>query len=168
MDRGQLDPESDQIREVFSRFGLALFQAQALERQLAIILASKYGPGPTHMTRAEFDDVLSRLFSMTLGSLVNEIAELSDITEDEEERLKNALSKRNWLAHRYFWERAIEFISESGRASMIKELQGAADSFQALDELFTQRSREWGETIGITQQSLDKELERLIRGREDS
>ena len=40
---------------------------------------------------------------------------------------------------------------------MIKELQEAACSFQALDELFTNRTIEWRETVGITQQSVDKD-----------
>ena len=95
--------------------------------------------------------------------LVTKIGKLAELGEDEKEQLQKALNKRNWLAHRYFWERAAAFISESGRESMIKELQEAACSFQALDELFTNRTIEWRETVGITQQSVDKELERLVR-----
>ena len=89
-----------------------MFQAQCLERQLAIILATKYGPGPTNISRTELDDIFDDLFSRTLGQLVEEIGRLAELTEDEEERLQEALSKRNWLAHRYFWERAIEILSD--------------------------------------------------------
>ena len=163
MNRWHMDPESEQTREVFARFGLAMYLAQCLERQLALILATKYGPGPTKITRTEFDNILADLFSRTLGRLVTKIGKLAELGEDEKEQLQKALNKRNWLAHRYFWERAAAFISESGRESMIKELQEAACSFQALDELFTNRTIEWRETVGITQQSVDKELERLVR-----
>ena len=46
---------------------------------------------------------------------------------------------------------------------MIKELQEAVDSFHALDELFTHRTIEWGETVGFTRQMMDQEIERLLR-----
>ena len=163
-----IDTESEQNENVFAHFGLAMFQAQCLERQLAIILATKYEPGPTNISRTELDDIFDDLFSRTLGQLVEEIGRLAELTEDEEERLQEALSKRNWLAHRYFWERAIEILSEPGRASMITELQEAAYFFQTLDELFANKTIEWAETVGISQQTLDKELERLVRDQGDS
>ena len=103
-----IDPESAQIREVYAYFGLAMYQAQCLERQLAMILATKYGPGPTRITSREFDALLERLFRRTLGHLVNEIGALVEVSEDEKEQLRDALSKRNWLAHHYFWNRAVE------------------------------------------------------------
>lgn len=158
-----MDSESEQIREVFARFGLAMYLAQCLERQLALILATKYRPDPTEITRTEFDNILADLFSRTLGHLVTKVGKLAELGEGEKEQLREALNKRNWLAHRYFWERATAFISEPGRGAMIEELQEAACSFQALDELFTKRTIEWRETVGITQQSVDQELERLVR-----
>ena len=159
-----IDPESAQIREVSARFGLAMYRAQCLERQLAIIMATKYGPGPTRITREEFDALQEGLFRRTLGQLVSEIGKLVEVNEDEKEQLKDALKKRNWLVHHYFWDRAVMFQSESGRASMISELQEIAEYFQALDEIYTNRTRVWGETVGITQLSIDEDKERLLRG----
>ena len=166
MNAERLDPESEQIREVFARFGLAMYNAQGLERELVIILATKYGPGPSRITKTQFDRIFERLESKTLGHLVDKIA--PEISEDEQARLKKALEMRNWLAHGYFWERAIEFPSESGRSSMIEELQEAADEFDALDKLFTARTLEWGEAFGITRELLEKELERLLQPPSDS
>ena len=153
-----LDPESEQIREVYAWCGLAMYLAQSLERELAMVLATKYGPGPTKITRGQFDDLLENLFSRTLGQLVRDIRELANLSEDETEQLQAALDTRNWLAHRYFWERAVDFMSESGRESMIEELQEAAHAFQTLDELFTKRTMEWGKSYGFTQENLDKEV----------
>ncbi len=45
---------------------------------------------------------------------------------------------------------------------MIEELQDAADSLHSLDELFTVKTIEWAEHIGVTQQLVDKEVERLV------
>ena len=166
MNAERLDPESEQIREVFARFGLAMYKAQCLERELVIILATKYGPGPSKITRTQLDKIFECLESKTLGHLVRTI--VPEISDDEQARLKKALGIRNWLAHGYFWERATEFASESGRASMIEELQEAADEFGALDKLFTERTIEWGETIGVTRELLEKELERLLQPPSDS
>ena len=163
-----MDPDSEQIKEVFARFGVAMYRAQCLERQLALILATKYRSGPAKITKTEFDNILAGLFSRTLGHLVSKIGEIAEISEDEKEQLRKALKRRNWLAHQYFWERAAAFMSDSGRDSMIEEIQEAMSSFEALDELFTSRTTEWRESIGITQESVDNELERLVRDREDS
>ena len=67
-----------------------------------------------------------------------------------------------WLAHRYFSDRSIDLLSESGREMMVEELQEVSESFHSLDELFTQRTMEYVETIGITQELIDLELNRLL------
>ena len=132
-----LDSESAQIRDVFAWFGAAVFQAQGLERQLAINLAAHYGTDPAIVTKADFDELLEMLFSKTLGSLTQSATDLPEITTSERNELEEALRKRNWLAHNYFWEKAIDFLSESGRASMIEELRDAAHQFEQLDRHFT-------------------------------
>ena len=158
-----LDHKSEHIREVYAWFGLAMFKAQCLERQIALMLATKYGPSPTRISRREFDAILEDLFSKTLGQLVSEIGKVAELSEDEKERLQKGLSKRNWLAHNYFWDRGVAFLSESGRVSMIEELQEMTYSFETLDELFTNRTIYHAKSLGITQQLLDETLERLVR-----
>ncbi len=162
-----IDPESESIKDVFAHFGLAMYRAQCLERQMAIMLATQHLLGPATITKTEFEKHLDGLFSKTLGNLVNELKIATDFGEEEGERLDDALSKRNWLAHRYFGERATEFLSESGRASMLRELQNAADYFDTLDNFLTCRTKRWGEAIGITQQLLDEAFERLVNDRKD-
>ena len=46
-----LDHKSEHIREVSAWFGLAMFKAQCLERQIALMLATKYGPSPTRISK---------------------------------------------------------------------------------------------------------------------
>ena len=158
---------SEEVREVFARYGLAIYRAQCLERQLSIILATKYGPGLTQISGEELDENLEGLFARTLGRLVQKIKMLAKLGEEEEQQLQEALRKRNWLVHGYFWERAVELLSESGRASMIQELEEVADFFDTLDKVFTNRTMEWATTVGITEQSVDQELQRLIRAQNE-
>ncbi len=156
------DPESEQIKEVYAWYGLAMFHAQCLEKQLAMVLASKYGPGPTGITRGQFEDLLDSRFSRTLGRLVKETRKLADLSEGEAGQMQAALKKRNWLAHHYFWDRAVDFMSEAGRVSMIEELQEAAHAFHVLDELFTEKTDEWAEAHGVSQEVVNQYLQRLL------
>ncbi len=45
---------------------------------------------------------------------------------------------------------------------VVEELQEVSEFFRSLDELFTQRTMEYVETIGITQGLIDLELNRLL------
>ena len=139
-----------------------MFHAQCMEKQLAIILATKYGPDPAKITRGQLEDLLNSRFSRTLGRLVEETRKLANLSGGEAEQLQAALKKRNWLAHHYFWDRAVEFMSEAGRDSMLEELQEAAHTFHVLDELFTERTTEWAEARGITSEVVDEYVQRLL------
>ena len=44
-----------------------------------------------------------------------------------------ALTKRNWLAHHYFRERAEDFVSAAGRDHMIAELEEAQSLVREAD-----------------------------------
>jgi len=159
----QLDLESEKAKEVYARFGLAMYQAQCLERQLAILLTTKYGPDPQRMTRTQYNDLFESFFSKTLGTLISHLRKTVDIPDNLELTLTEALNKRNWLAHHYFWKRAGQFMTERGRMSMIHELQVIADFFALLDEQLTEITREWAEKHKITEEVLQKRIERLLR-----
>ena len=168
MNTEQINTESAQIKEVFARYGLAMYHAQCLERQLAFILMSKHIPDPTKSSEMAIDTIFERLFSLTLGQLVSEIASLTELSEDEKEHLCKALAKRNWLTHHYFWERSVDLLTESGRDLMIEELQEAAYQFETLDDLFTSRWMKWAGTFGITDELLEKEVYQQVRDYENS
>jgi hypothetical protein len=159
----QLDLESDQIKEVYAYFGLAIYQAQCLERQLAILLSTEYGPGPKKMTRDQYDELLQSFFVKTLGSLIKHLRQSVDISDDLESILTEALKKRNWLAHHYFWEKAGQFMTEKGRIQMITELQGIADFFNSIDQQLSEITHKWADRHGITEELLQRHLEELVR-----
>ena len=76
--------------------------------------------------------------------------------------MQKAVTKRNWLAYRYFSDRSIDFLPESRREMMVEELQEVSEVFHSLDELFTHRTMEHVETFGITQELIDLEINRLL------
>jgi hypothetical protein len=158
-----LDPESKQVKEVFARYGLAMYQAQCVERELAITLCTVYGPGPKRMTRDQLDRLYKTTFRKTLGRLVADLRSTGAVDVDLEKRLTEALEKRNWLAHDYFWERAVSILKPDSHRAMIAELQDAAEQFDDLDAQLTSLSRRWAEQHGVTEKVFQESWENLVR-----
>jgi len=132
-----LPREAQQRREVFARFGLAVFQTQAVERQVGILLATMGSPGFLNSTPEDRGLFFETSFKKTLGRLVKDLGKAVDLPPHLETDLDRALELRNWLAHGYFWERAEEILHWDGCESMISELQEAADFLEALDAELT-------------------------------
>ncbi|WP_188555483.1 hypothetical protein [Edaphobacter dinghuensis] len=130
---GVHDSESDQIRDVYAYYGLAMYMAQNLERGLAMLLAlerQKEG-----MTAWDFDARLAENYQSTFGDLVSRflkspLAASSGLSA----HLQRANEQRNDLAHQYFWDRGIQFVSPEGRLAMIAELRQMKTEFERLDD----------------------------------
>ena len=157
-----LDDESYQTREVFAHFGLAMYIAQGLERTLGIALATVYGPGSQKITRSQYDDLLESNFRKTLGRLITHIRETVELSEELERMLSEALEKRNWLAHNYFWDRAKTFMSKEGQHAMIEELKETVYFLTDVDSRFMEIIEQWGEKRGVTKEVLDRMMEELM------
>lgn len=156
-----MDTESERIKTVYATFGLAFYYAQCVERSLSILLATKYGPGPTKITRTQYDELLQKLFSKTFGGLAKHLRETVGTPEEFEDTLTEAIDKRNWLAHHYFWERAGHFVTEEGCFFMISELEKVADFFIAFEQQLDSITKQYIGQHGITEEMLALEEQRL-------
>jgi hypothetical protein len=164
----EIDDASEQIKMVYACYGLAAYQAQCVERQLAILLATEYGPNIRKFTTSQYDGLLESLFKKTLGGLMAHLRKSVDISLDFEATLNEAIKKRNWLVHHYFWERAGHFLTDKGRKSMIDELREIAEFLNTIDHKLTEISLRWTEKNGITQEILQKEFEKLVQDANDA
>ncbi|MDY3554828.1 hypothetical protein R5W24_003957 [Gemmata sp. JC717] len=118
-----IDSEDEQTRDVFAHFGLAAYCAQVFEKGLCNLLVIHGMLTGKVVTLADFDAMEKKTHKKPLGALLKDVKPLIDFGEaDVEGRLDEALAKRNFLQHHYFWERAVEFTSTNGRAAMIAEL----------------------------------------------
>jgi len=148
-----LDPESEQIRELYALYGLAMNVAQNLERELAMLLAVFDSAGL--MTAWDYDARLAENFDSTFGTLATRFQDLSKLQYEElNARLSKAVGDRNDLAHHYFWDRAVQFNSSNGRAQMIAELDAMRERFEALDEELTALARECAGRRGMSAEAL--------------
>lgn len=157
-----IDSESSQIKEVYAQFGLVMYHVQCFERTLAILLITAHAPNPQKTKRSQYEELLGRYFQRTLGNLINQLREFVAISQQFEITLSEALHKRNWLVHDYFWERAMTFMREEGRKTMIEELQGIAQFFEDTDSKFTTIVEKWGRRQGITEEVIQRRIEKLV------
>ena len=128
--------KDEHVKEVYARFGLSMYFAQVLEHGIvnAFIFLELIPKTNCKWKPGEFDSYLNGEFDKTLGQLICKLRSLTNINNDLETLLRSALERRNRLAHHYFRERASEFMSTSGRDSMIQELQQCQKLFKQADE----------------------------------
>lgn len=140
--RGAIWPASDedsvQIREVYSRYGLAMYQAQVLEHGMAnaVIVARMLPKMRDHSDRPAWEDAFDRAYDVelakTFGNMLRALEPL-ELPEALIGRIRIAKSERDRLAHRFFREHDEDFLGRSGRTLMIAECEDAIEMFMAID-----------------------------------
>ena len=164
-----LDPDQ-QVKEIYAHFGLALYEAQVLEHRfvIAMALADLFPNMQPSQTLADFDLFMDKHFAMTLGGMIKEFSKFVAVPPTLESMLVQARSKRNWLAHNFFRERAEEFMNMEGRHKMLAELQDAQRLFEQCDDALSEVTQSLHERFGPTDEELEKRLkETLDRVRSD-
>lgn len=155
--------KSEHCKEVYAYFGLAMFRAQCVEQsiiQLLIFLVF-FKENATKISSVEkwaleFDNFDKTLSKKTMGHLLGALRELGVLNEVIENTLLKALTKRNWLAHGYFVDRAIEFLSKSGRNQMIGELEDIIELFNLAEDYLQPISKKIALQYGLTDDKLEE------------
>lgn len=132
----EFDAEEAHRRQVLATYGLAMYYAQCLEVQISMMVAfysPSFAQAPPDARDALFDAELKK----TLGMLARNLGERKRLPETLLEELRKAVRLRNWLAHRYFWQRQEGLRSQKGRERMITELEESAEFFRSVDRTFT-------------------------------
>jgi hypothetical protein len=134
-----LNAEEVQIREVFSRFGLAMYTAQVLEHGMvnALLVIQLLPTRSGHASRSSWEEVFDQFYNGELAKTFGNIAQTLKKTEffpaDFIERLFSAKQKRDKLAHRFFRENDVDFTTDLGRKKMLMECEEIIEIFQGLD-----------------------------------
>lgn len=157
---------SPNAKEVYARFGLAMYQAQVLEHGLVnAMLLLDLVPNRLHLMqhRAEWnrevDAFMDQHFETTMGRMLNSLRKLTDIDPTLEDLLTDALRRRNWLAHDFFRERAVEFLSTNGRHQMIEEVDEAYNLLERADDALEATLVPLRKKIGVTDEMVGKILD---------
>ncbi|MNB72350.1 hypothetical protein D3C81_107350 [compost metagenome] len=125
--------ESEQSKELFAYFGLAVYYCQAIEQQLTnLLLLTKLSQG-TLPSEADLADLYQRKLGNSLGQLIKEIQHHFSFSEEETAQLHHVWKQRNYIVHDYFKERIQDTFTPSGRAGIIRELKRFKNKAGALE-----------------------------------
>lgn len=156
------EPDDDLIREMYARFGLAYYQSECLHRGLCIILSWTGLPSRDLITRPRVEEQLAWAFSLTLGDVVGKLKGV--LPPELAGEVRAAVAKRNFLAHRFWFERAHLMLSTNNVRQLISELTGYAEMFDRLDARVSEWSQPTLQRLGLTEEVLQQSLERTLEG----
>jgi len=163
-----ISEKNEEVREVYARFGLAIYSAQCLEHGLINafiylhLIPLKIPQYRSKEWEDEVDSFTSKHFEHTLGRMIKDLDKYTDVSPKLSNKLSEALRIRNWLAHDYFRERAREFMSSEGRVVMIKELDNALVALNEADKELSQALEPVLKKYGITEELLLKLSEEML------
>lgn len=145
----ELDYDAQQRRDVFARYGLAMYQAQCVEKSLAILVSSVFNENFLPSEPANREEMQDDIFAKTTGALLTRLRKQVAVPQNLDKSLEEARRKRNWLAHGYFWDRAHDVLTTEGREGMIKELTQLSEFFSSLDAHLMTLCEKWARKVGI-------------------
>lgn len=169
---GAIWPANDfddvQVREVYSRYGLAMYMAQVLEHGMvnAVIVMRTLPTIQAHADEtaweATFDAAYETGLAHTYGNMLRQLVSLEGFPPNLLERLRAAKEDRDVLAHRFFRQNDLAFMSGNGRTSMIAWCEERVELFKALSDDIDAFLAPIQERHGITQAWIDKAMEALL------
>lgn len=127
------------VREIFAYYGRAMYMAQAIEKgfmNLILIVNHQY-----EITRTRYDEILYEKTSFTFGQLKREIKESEIFSEEELLSIDKFHEKRDFLAHSFWWDRAVEFYDPSQQNSLLIELEELTAFFELIDNLVSSKTQ---------------------------
>jgi len=159
----EIDEESWQIREVYAKYGLAMYSAQCIETSLVNLLVSLKLKDKEKITRYDIDLFTEKNYEKTLGGLIHSLKQTMKISENLETELKELLDTRNYLAHHYFRVKAIDFMKKDGRQRMLSELESTISKLENGDKKIDLIASVIYKQYGITNEMVNKIIEDLLK-----
>ncbi len=159
----EMDDESWQTREIYAKYGLAMYLAQCLETGLVNLLVYLEVKDGDKINSVDIDLFMEENYEKTLGRLINSLKQAMEISENLETELKGLLEIRNCLAHRYFRVKAIDFMKKDGRQHMLSELESVISKLQNGDKKIDSIISVMREQYGITDEMISDDVENLLR-----
>ena len=107
---------------------------------------------------AELEDLHLANQKRTLGNLLKDFRKYVRLEESTDAIMADALEKRNFLIHRYFWERAAYILTPGGRDKMIDELIDIENVFICADAAADAVTRAGAKVLGVTDELIAEEF----------
>jgi hypothetical protein len=144
-----IEPGAWLSREVYARFGLAVYASQVLEHGIVNLVVWSGVRDGSYRAYEETETANAELFRQTLGSVKKILLSRRPDVGHLDELLLRAVRLRNFLAHQYFRQRAAAFLTEAGKHQMIEELEKATAFFEDVDAKIDPLTMQIIEAIGV-------------------
>lgn len=155
------EPEGSDAKEVFAFFGLCFYSAQVLEQGLINLAVALKAKGLTQLNEEDFDSLFKAMGSKTLGQIIANVRPYINISAELEKKIVTILNDRNYMAHTFFVNHDINFMSDHGRIKMIDELRQMTMRIRDVDRELELITHELWKRLGLTEEIFQNELEKM-------
>lgn len=163
------DENNEHIKEVYARFGLAVYCGQVLEHDLVnamvfldFIPTHGYKVSTRHEWETKVDSFMDHHLGTTMGRMLKNLAAVTTVPPDIEKLLREALQKRNHLAHDFFRERALDLMTQAGRERMLIEVDACRELFEKAAEALEAIVQPLRVRFGMTDESIEAKYQAIL------
>jgi len=154
-------PEDSSVKEVFSYYGLCMYNAQILEQELINLTVGLVAIDATVLSKGDFDKFFNEAGSKTIGQLIFDLKKRIKFSMEIKESLIKAKDDRNFVAHDFFKSHDINFGANLGREKMIKELIFYTSEFINVTSQVEVITDKVFRKLGITEEIVQREIEKM-------
>jgi len=155
------EPEGSDAKEVFAFFGLCSYSAQVLEQGLVNLAVGLRALGLSQLTEEDFDSLFEKMGRKTLGQLIADVRPYVKVSAELEQAIVKVLNDRNYIAHTFFVNHDIYFMSDQGRVKMIDELRLIMQHIRNVDRKLELMTHALWQRLGLTKEIFQNELKRM-------
>jgi hypothetical protein len=119
----ELDSIDWYTRQVYAKFGLAIYYCQVVETSMLNILCFLKIKDSHILTKDDLLQYQEILFKKTFGALRIYLEKEKALTNDDMIFLKKLLKLRNFLVHHYFYDRAFIFMKLKGKKGNVERIR---------------------------------------------
>lgn len=177
--------EGEHCKAVYAHFGRAYYFSNVFEvglgnafmtlgflaeaKDKAHVAKCEGRPFDRAQHEADFDAYVARQNAQTLGNLIKTASRFEPLLGPEfQALLPEVKEKRDFLAHHFFRERAVELFSRRGRDSMIAELEEMQQIFHEADETLSEIMEPHVRAVGLTDEILARMMDKMRREVDES
>jgi hypothetical protein len=117
------------------------------------------------ITGPRIDELLARAYTLTLGDVAMEMANVLPTGLSGE--LRKTVDARNFLAHHFWFERAHRMFRVEHVQQLIAELDDYREQFERIDKLVSEWTKPKLLTLGLTPKQIEDSERRILAGEPD-
>lgn len=140
-----MEDKEYQIREVFAYYGRSMYLAQTVEKGLTQLLIGNHN----RLTKDRYDELLAEKSQLTFGQIKRELINNKVFCEDILNKIDSFHKNRDWLAHNFWWDRALEFFRDDLRYKLIVELDKLTFEFNELHNIIQIYTKAYLKNYGL-------------------